>query len=57
MGLVQGVDVLTPLLKRRETFRPRAIGIGDIIDLPAKTVDLKHRLALRVRKNAHRRVK
>ena len=56
MALIQRVDVLTPLLQRGQPLRPRAIGIGDIVDLPAKTVDLKHRLALLMRENAHRRV-
>src|SRR6202171_3505440 len=54
--LVQRVDVVTPLLKRGQPFGPRAIGIGDVVDLPAKAVDLKHRLALLARQNAHRRV-
>ena len=31
-------------------------GIGDVVDLPAETVDLEHRLALRARQHAHRRV-
>jgi len=56
MALVQRVDIVTPLLKRRQPLGPRAIGIGDVIDLPAKTVDLEHRLALLARQNAHRRV-
>src|ERR1700688_4501955 len=54
---IQRVDIVTPLLKSCQPFRPRAIGIRDVIDLPAKAVDLKHRLALLARQNAHRRVK
>ena len=54
--LVQRVDIVTPLLKRRQPFGPRTIGIGDVVDLPAKVVDLEHRLALLARQNAHRRV-
>src|SRR6266436_3687994 len=57
MALIQRVDIVTPLLQRGQPFRPRTIGIGDVIDLAAKTVDLKHRLALLARQNAHRRVK
>ena len=49
MALIQRVDIVTPLLQRRQPLRPRAIGIGDVIDLPAKTVDLEHRLALLTR--------
>jgi hypothetical protein len=44
------------LLKGRQPLRPWAVGIGDIVDLPAKAVDLKHRLALLERQNPHRRV-
>src|SRR6202048_2362629 len=57
MALVQRVDIVTPLLKRGQPFGPRTIGIRDVVDLPAKAVDLKHRLALLARQNAHRRVK
>ena len=56
MALVQRVDIVTPLLQRRQPLRPRPAGIGDVVYLPAKAVDLKHRLALRARQNAHRRV-
>jgi hypothetical protein len=45
------------LLKRGQPFRPRPVGIRDIVDLPAKAVDLEHRLALLARQDAHRRVK
>src|SRR5437588_10150215 len=53
MALIKRVDVVTPLLKRGQAFVPRAVGIGDIVDLSAKAVDLKHRLALRTRQDAH----
>src|ERR1700737_3540094 len=56
MALIQRVDVIAPCLQRREPLVPRTIGIGDIIDLPAKAVDLEHRLALRARQDPHRRV-
>ena len=32
---------------RGEPLRPRAVGVGDVVDLPAEAVDLEHRLALR----------
>src|SRR6266436_9687542 len=57
MALIQGVDIVTPLLQRGQPFGPRAIGIGDVIDLAAKTVDLEHRLALLARQDTHRRIK
>ena len=57
MALIQRVDIVAPLLKRGQPLRPRPVGIGDVVDLPAKAVDLKHRLALLARQNAHRRVK
>ena len=57
MALIQRVDIVTPLLQGGQPLRPRAIGIGDVVDLPAEAVDLKHRLALLARQNAHRRVK
>ena len=57
MALIQRVDIVAPLLKRGQPFRPRPVGIGDVVDLPAKAVDLKHRLALLARQNPHRRVK
>ena len=53
---IERVDIVAPLLQRGQPLVARAIGIGDVVDLPAKTVDLKHRLALRARQNAHRRV-
>src|SRR5258708_32563770 len=56
MVLARGADVDTPWLTRRQPFGPRPIGIGDVVDLRAKAVDLKHRLALLARQNAHRRV-
>ena len=57
MALIQRVDVVAPLLKRGQPLRPRTLGIRDVVDLPAKTVDLEHRLALVARQNSHRRVK
>ena len=56
MALVQRVDIVAPLLKRGQPLGPRTVGIGDVVDLPAEAVDLKHRLALLARQNAHRRV-
>jgi hypothetical protein len=53
---IERLDIVAPLLQRGQPLRARTIGIGDVIDLPAKAVDLKHRLALRARQNAHRRV-
>ena len=55
-ALVQRVDIVAPLLKRGEPLRPRAIRVRDVVDLPAKAVDLEHRLALRARQDAHRGV-
>ena len=57
MALIERIDIVAPLLKRRQPLRPRTVGIGDVVDLPAKAVDLKHRLALLARQNPHRRVK
>ena len=56
MALIQRVDIVAPLLQRRQPRVARAIGIRDIVDLPAEAVDLEHRLALLARQNAHRRV-
>ena len=47
MALIQRVDIVAPLLERGQPLVARAIGIGDVVDLPAETVDLEHRLALR----------
>src|SRR5690242_3501340 len=57
MPLIQRFDVVSPLLQSGQPPRPWAIGICDVIDLTAKAVDLKHRLALLGRQNPHRRVK
>src|SRR6202051_2926702 len=54
--LIKPIDVVAPLLQRLEPLVARAVGIGDVVDLPAKAVDLEHRLALLARQNAHRRV-
>src|SRR5258705_11399529 len=54
MALIQRVDIIAPLLERGQPFGPRAVGIGDVVDLPAKAVDLEHRLALVARQDAHR---
>ena len=56
MALIQRVDIVAPLLQRGQPLGPRAVGIGDVVDLPAEAVDLEHRLALRARQDAHRRV-
>src|SRR3974390_2228866 len=56
MALVERIDVVAPLLQRLQPFGARPVGIGDVVDLPAEAVDLKHRLALRTRQDAHRRV-
>ena len=56
-ALIQCVDIVTPLLKCCQPFRPRTVGIRDVVDLTAETVDLEHRLALLARQNPHRRVK
>ena len=56
MALIQRVDVVAPLLERGQPLGPRAVGIGDVVDLPAETVDLEHRLALVARQDAHRRI-
>ena len=56
MALIQRVDIVAPLLQRGQPLGARAIGIRDVVDLPAKAVDLEHRLALLARQNAHRRV-
>src|SRR6185437_530969 len=53
MTLIQRVDIVAPLLDRRQPLRPRPRGIGDVVDLPAKAVDLEHRLALFARQDAH----
>ena len=34
---VQRVDIVAPLLKRRQPLGARAIGIGDVVDLPAES--------------------
>src|ERR1700710_1607288 len=54
MALIQRGDVIAPLLECCQPLGPRAVGIRDIVDLPAKTVDLEHRLALVARQDAHR---
>src|SRR5258708_23320908 len=54
MALIQRVDIVAPLLKRGQPLGPRTIGIGDVVDLPAKAVNLEHRLALLARQDAHR---
>src|SRR5580698_814404 len=56
MALVECCDIVTPLLKCGQPLRPRPVGIRDVVDLPAKAVDLEHRLALLARQNPHRRV-
>ena len=47
MALIQRVDIVAPLLERGQPLGPRTVGIGDVVDLTAETVDLEHRLALR----------
>ena len=54
MSFIQCVDLVPPLIELRESFRPRIIGIRDIVHAPAKTVDLVHRIALRLRQYPHR---
>src|SRR6185437_11021487 len=53
---VQRVNIVPPFLERGQPFRPRALRIRDIVDLPAETVDLEHGAALLARQNAHGRV-
>ncbi len=40
--------------RRRASRGPRRV--GDVVDLPAERIDLEHRVALRARQDAHRRV-
>src|SRR6185437_10828939 len=54
MALIERVDVVAPLLDRRQPFRPRPGGISDIVNLPAEIVDLEHRVALLARQDPHR---
>ena len=56
MAPIQRIDIVAPLLQRGQPLGPRAVGIGDVVDLAAEAVDLEHRLALLARQNAHRRV-
>src|SRR5262249_14366594 len=53
---IERVDVVAPLLKRGETLVTRPVRVSDIVDLAAEAVDLEHRLALRRRQDAHRRI-
>ena len=55
-ALIKRVDVFAPLLQRRQPLFARTIGIGDVVSLSAKTVDLEHRLPLLLRKVTHRGV-
>src|SRR4051794_4643553 len=54
---VERVDVVTPLLERGHPVGPWPVEIGDVVDLAAKAVDLKHRFTLLARQNPHRSVK
>jgi hypothetical protein len=44
------------MLELRQPLLPRRFSVGNIIDGPAKSVDLEDRLAADARQNAHRRV-
>src|SRR3954447_10165561 len=56
MTAVERVEAPTPLLERRQPLGARDLRVGDVVDMPAKAVDLKHRLALGARQNPHRGV-
>ena len=53
---IKRIDIAPPLIQRLEAFRARTIGVGDVIDLTAETVDIEHRIALFARQDTHRRV-
>src|SRR5581483_3128132 len=53
---IERVDVVAPLLQRREPLAARPVGIGDVVDLATEAVDLEHRLALLGGQDAHRGV-
>ncbi len=53
---VERLDAAAPCRQRGEAQVARTGGIGDVVDLAAKSVDREHRLALGLGQDAHRRI-
>src|SRR6266404_9592734 len=53
LARIERIDIGAPALKLLAPFMARAARIRDIVDLPAKGIDFKHRRALRARQYPH----